>query len=70
MRGKVGEPNPGSCITNERDKLMRLIVKGNRCIEWKIARVANEIPFEMVKGGVKVGEEGFKEPKIRIEDAM
>ena len=70
LRGKVGKSNPRCDVTNEGDKLMGLIAKGNRCVEWEITRVANEISFEMVKRGVKVGEEGFKEPTIRIEDAM
>ena len=70
MRGKIGESNPGSSVTNERDKLMWLIVKRNRCVEGEITGVANEISLERIKGGVKVGEERFKEPTIRVEDTM
>ena len=70
MRGKIGESNPGSSVTNEGDKLMWLIVKRNRCVEGEITGVANEISLERIKGGVKVGEERFKEPTIRVEDTM
>ena len=36
LRGKVGKSNPRCDVTNEGDKLMGLIVKGNRCVEWEI----------------------------------
>ena len=70
LRSKVRESNPRSGVTNEGDKLMRLIVKGNRCVEGKITRVAEEISLEMVKRRMKIGKEGLEEPTVQVEDTM
>ena len=70
MRSKVGKANPGSGITNEGHKFMGLIVEWNGCVEWKVTGVVEKVSLETIERGMEVGEEGFEEPAIRVEDTV
>ena len=37
---------------------------------WKVTGVVEKISLETVERGVEVGEEGFEEPTIRVEDTV
>ena len=70
MRSKVGKANPGSGITDEGHKFMGLIREWNGCVEWKVTGVVEKVSLETIKRGMEVGEEGFEEPTIRVEDTV